>query len=90
MFSHTPRGIPLDTTYHKPTDEMLFREFQKYIPHLTLDQTEALILKNKRIDDFESKFKKLEKQVQDLQFDSRYWQNETFSLEKELEEIEEK
>ncbi len=87
MFSHTPRGIPLDATYQKPTDEMLFREFQKYIPHLTLDQTEALTLKNKRIDGFESKFKKLEKQVQDLQFDSRYWQKETFTLEQQLEEI---
>ena len=85
MFSHTPRGIPLDATYHKPTDEMLFKEFLKYIPHLTLDQTEALTLKNKRVEDFESKFKKLEKQVQDLQFESRYWQNETISLEQEYE-----
>jgi len=85
MFSHTPRGIPLDATYHKPTDEMLFKEFQKYIPHLTLDQTEALTLKNKRVEDFESKFKKLEKQVNDLQFESMYWQKETLSLEQEYE-----
>jgi len=86
MFSHNPRGIPLDATYHKPTDEMLFKEFEKYIPHLTLDQTEALTLKNKRSDDYESKLKKLEEQVKDLRFDSWYWKNEVVSL--EYEEIE--
>jgi len=48
MFSHTPQGIALDSVYNKPVDKVLFKEFEKYIPFLTLDKSESLILKNKR------------------------------------------
>jgi len=48
MFSHTPQGIALDSVYNKPVDKVLFKEFEKYIPFLTLDKSESLTLKNKR------------------------------------------
>ena len=39
MFGHNSRTIPLDTVYHKPTLEILFKEYQKAIPDLMIDDS---------------------------------------------------
>ena len=69
MFSHTPRGIPLDATYQKPTDEMLFKEFQKYIPSITLDQSESLILENKKQESLHEEITHTQKELKEMKND---------------------
>ena len=39
MFGHTSKLIPLDSTYHKPSLDILFKEYQKAIPGLLIDES---------------------------------------------------
>lgn len=49
MFGHTTPSMPLDETYLDVSDEILFEEFSKAIPRLTIDSSERLEAKNQKL-----------------------------------------
>ena len=75
MFAHTSKLIPLDTTYHNPNMENMFKEYKKIIPFITIDETERkeLEIKNaKKINDelhqeLNEKNQQLEEKNEDLE-----------------------
>ena len=84
MFGHNSSTIPLDTVYHKPTLDILFKEYQKAIPDLMIDQT--LILKSQ----IEAKnnelleLRKKDQQIQELQDTMQNMKNNLIELEKRM------
>jgi len=64
LFGHST-SIPLDNHYFKPTLEVIFEEYQKAIPNLTIDETMRLKLeleqKNEELSSIESKDRTIEK-----------------------------
>lgn len=58
MMGHSIKSIPLDETYLTPTVDVLFAEYKKAIPELTVDRTER---KQAELDQVKSKFSEMEK-----------------------------
>lgn len=57
LMGHFSKLVPLDTVYYNPSRDVLFTEFKKAIPDLTIDESEGLKLQNQIK---EEKIKKLE------------------------------
>lgn len=68
MFSHSTPSIPLDETYTDFSKMNLFEEYKKAIPELTIDDSERLRFKNKKLVKEKSEVKKLEKRIEELEY----------------------
>jgi len=64
MVGHSVKSIPMADVYNLPTTEMLFKEYQKAIPELTIDNTAR---KQAELDKANKEISELEKQKQDNQ-----------------------
>lgn len=76
LMGHFSKTIPLDTYYYQPGNEVLYAEFKKAIPDLTIDDSERLRLQNevnsKKVSELES-----EKDVLITQLQEQIRENET-------------
>ena len=68
MFGHSTPTIPLDKTYMVASSEILFKEYKKAIPFLTIsdDERQKQIIQDK--DQKISKLEKKEKRISELEF----------------------
>ncbi len=60
FLSHKSRLIPLDSVYFSPNIDTMFKEYKKVIPLLTVDPSENLLLKNKKLESQYLDFVKIE------------------------------
>lgn len=75
---HSIKSVPLAEVYNLPTVEVLFEEYKKATPELTIDSTARkdaeLVIKQKRIDDLEEKQRQidnLEERLQKIEYEKK-------------------
>ena len=84
MFGHNSSTIPLDTVYHKPTLDILFKEYQKAIPDLMIDQTLTLKSQIEAKNNELLELRKKDQQIQELQDTMQNMKNNLIELEKRM------
>jgi len=59
--------VGLEPNYTKPTKEQLFEEYKKAIPQLTIDDSERLKFKNKKLEEEKSELEEKASRIDDLE-----------------------
>jgi integrase len=84
LLSHKSRGIPLDSSYFRPTENDLFEVYQKAISSLTISKSSRLQLE---LDQNKKRLEKLEnskdRRIEDLENDMRVIKEFAKSIKKE-------
>jgi len=70
--------VQLDGAYFKPTKQKMFDAYKKTIPELTIDDSERLRFKNKKLVKEKSEVKKLEKRIEELEYGKKPREAEFF------------